>query len=132
MVGSPGETAADIRRTVRFLKRTRPEVVSASLLMPLPGTAIYNALPEQTKQSMDWGSFTFAYWPGQRVNLTAMSDREFARTVRHFFKYFSQPWVIKQLLHDTPAEDTAWREELIRSHRRFSRHHPLAAWRLPD
>ena len=132
MVGSPGETADDIRRTVQFLKRTKPEVVSASLLMPLPGTAIYDDLPDPVKQSMDWGTYTFAYWPGQHINLTAMEDREYARTVRRFFKYFSQPWVIRQLLHDTPEDDVEWRKELIRERRSFARRHPLAAWRLPS
>jgi anaerobic magnesium-protoporphyrin IX monomethyl ester cyclase len=131
MVGSPGETPEDVRRTIQFLKRTTPEVVSASLLMPLPGTAIYDALPEEVRQSLDWGSYTFAYWPGQHINLTAMTDREYSREVRRFFKYFSQPWVIRQLLSDTPEDDTTWRKELIRERRRFARRHPLKAWRLP-
>ena len=132
MLGAPGETAADIRKTVRFLRRIRPHVATGSLLAPLPGTAIYNALPDEVRQSLDWGSFTFAHWPGQGINLTAMSDRTFARMVRRFFKYVSQPWVTRQLLRDTPEDDTAWRESLIRDRNRFARRRPLAAWRLPN
>jgi radical SAM superfamily enzyme YgiQ (UPF0313 family) len=46
MVGGPGETAATVDETVRFVEETRPDYSDISVLVPFPGTAIYDNAAE--------------------------------------------------------------------------------------
>jgi anaerobic magnesium-protoporphyrin IX monomethyl ester cyclase len=131
MVGLPGETAADFDATVRFLRWARPEVISAARLAPLPGTPIYDGLPEDVKRSLDWAGYSYLDYPGFDVNLTAMSDDEFRRRYHDFLKYFVRPALVRELLRDTPVEDRGVRRQLRAKARAFALKHPVRACRLP-
>lgn len=54
IVGYPGEKESDFEKTVRFLGRVKPSVISLSLFYPLPGTAIYRKLISQKQKMPDW------------------------------------------------------------------------------
>jgi len=131
MIGMPGETPHDVRETLRFLRWAAPEVISPSMLRPLPGTPIFNELPADVRESMDWARYEERQPWEFVVNLTAMSDEQLTRVARRFFRYFMRPWLWKQLLRDTPADDAAERARFSKPLRRFLRQHPIHYLRLP-
>lgn len=47
MVGYPGETWADLRRSVKMLRETRPDQFSTTIAYPLPGTAFHEQVEDQ-------------------------------------------------------------------------------------
>jgi len=130
MIGLPGETRADIESTCEFLRWAKPEVVSFAVLGVLPGAALFEALTENARRSLDYGALAYFSEP-HGPNLTAMSDAEFARTVRRCSRYFIQPWVQRQLLRDAAAENVAARRRIRRHLRHFLWHHPIHYLRLP-
>jgi len=131
MVGLPGETEEDFEATVRFVRWARAEVLSPAWMAPLPGTAIYEGLPEDVRESLDWGTFSYLAERGPRVNLTAMSDEVFEEKFRRFMKYLARPLIARQVLRDAGTDEVAFRRDLRRRMRRFALHHPIRAARLP-
>ncbi len=130
MIGLPGETRADLQATYDFLRWAAPEVVSFGIMGALPGTPLFAALPEETRRSLDYG--TYAYFDITRgVNLTAMGNEEFEKTARRLNRYFIQPWMTRQMLHDTPKDNTTVRRRLRRRLRRFLWRHPIRYAHLP-
>jgi len=77
MVGLPGETEADMRATMQFMRWARPEVLSVSRLCPLPGTPVYAKLPEEAREGIDWGEYSYDQI-AERFNLTAMPDERYS------------------------------------------------------
>jgi len=49
ILGSPQDTARDIRETIRFAKRLDTNVAQFSILTPYPGTALYEELKERIR-----------------------------------------------------------------------------------
>jgi len=131
MVGLPGETERDFKATMEFLRWARPEIISAMILAPLPGTAIYNALDEQTRDALRWEDFSYSDPPGFDLNLTAMSSRKFSKMYRHFRKYFIHPQVTWAFLRDTPRNQHKLKFEFIRKLVKFCLQHPIHAIRAP-
>lgn len=54
IVGYPGESEDDFKRTITFIKDTRPNNVSLNIFMPLPGTEIYKKLKESGSLLVNW------------------------------------------------------------------------------
>jgi len=131
MVGLPGETEADFRATLKFLRWARPEVLSAARLCPLPGTPVYESLAPEVRRSLDWSGYAYIDEPGFRLNLTAMGDERFEGLYRRFQRHFTRPAVMWQFLCDTPPGDAEERRGLRRKLRRFIVRHPLRALRVP-
>jgi radical SAM superfamily enzyme YgiQ (UPF0313 family) len=130
MIGLPGETEEDLRQTVRFVQWARPDVLASSRLCPLPGTAIFDALPAATRASLDWAGYAYLDRPGTPVNLTAMSDDTLQCRCRQFQKYVARPHMLWALLRDAPPQRVEYRRRLRRDLRRFMLHHPIHAARL--
>jgi radical SAM superfamily enzyme YgiQ (UPF0313 family) len=131
MVALPGETAEDLAQTVKFLRWARCEVVSASVLCPLPGTPIYQGLSPHDRDTLTWGSFSYTEPMSHLLNLTAMPDEQFHRVVRRFIKYTARPQLQWSFLRDTPRQDRAVRRSLHRTLAKFVLGHPLRALRVP-
>ena len=131
MVGLPGETEEDFDATLRFLRWARPEVLSPAWMAPLPGTAVYDNLPAEVRESLQWRRFTYLDEFGPRINLTAMSDQVFAERYRRFMKYLVRPTLARQLLRDSSPDEVELRRNLRRRIRTFALHHPIRAARLP-
>ena len=130
MVGLPGETEADLRATLRFVRKTRPEILSFARLYPLPGTDIYNALSDSDREKLPWAACTYLEDADFPVNITAIPTERFARLYREIDKYWLQPTLTWQLYRDTPRGDPR-RRELRKRLRHFCLCHPLRAARLP-
>jgi anaerobic magnesium-protoporphyrin IX monomethyl ester cyclase len=131
MVGLPGETRQDLDATLRFLKWARPEILSAGRLLPMPGTALHNRLPESVRASLPWDGFSYPPQPGFRINLTAMPDADFERWYRNFFERTVLPHNKQALLRDSSLTDEQARRHYRHHLRRFIMRHPIQALRLP-
>lgn len=133
MFGLPGETEEQFKATIKFLRWARPEIISATCLCPLPGSSIYNELPEETKQNIEWGQYAYLEEVGMNVNLTAMSAERLRKLYQRFRRYIHQPYILYSFLRDTPAEYRYnIRRSFAKKYRRFLLHHPIAAVRLPN
>ena len=130
MVGLPGETEEELKATERFVLWMKPDVLSAGRLMPLPGSLIYDRLPENVRQNIGWGWFAYTDFANCPMNLTAMSDGPARRRIREFEKYVARPMVARQILRDSSADDRVLRRSRRRILLRFSLRHPIRAARL--
>jgi len=130
MIGLPGETAADLGGTREFLRWAAPEVVSFGTLGVLPGSALFDGLPESVRRSLDYADYAY-FEQTHGMNLTAMSAAQFAQASRNFTRYFIKPWVYRQLLRDASAENNVFRRQLQRHLRGFLWRHPIRYARLP-
>ena len=130
MFGLPGETEADVRSTLRFLRQTRPEVISFARMFPLPGTAFYESLSDSDREALRWPDYAYLEGGEFPVNVTAMTNERFARLYTEVDKYCLRPALAWQLLRDTPRGDPR-RRSLTRRLLRFCLLHPLRAVRVP-
>lgn len=130
MIGLPGETERDFRQTQRFLRWSRPEVISPARLAPLPGTALYDALPAEVKAGLDWDRY--AYMGSQLgINFTAMPDARLEKLASRFTRYTFRGQMMRAMLRDTPAEEREERRRLRRKLVRFICHHPIRSLGVP-
>jgi anaerobic magnesium-protoporphyrin IX monomethyl ester cyclase len=71
--GYPGETRADIERTIRLVRDCRPDDIGVSVSYPLPGTKFHSAVQKQLGTKQNWidsndldmmyrGPFTTAFY----------------------------------------------------------------------
>lgn len=70
LIGLPGEKAEDIRETINFLKKTRPDKIRLAKLYPIPGTAIFNDLADAgtiRSEYEDWNEI------GERYDLNEVT-----------------------------------------------------------
>jgi anaerobic magnesium-protoporphyrin IX monomethyl ester cyclase len=52
--GYPGEKWEDIQRTIRMVRRARPDEIGVSVAYPLPGTKFYNLVEAQLGAKKNW------------------------------------------------------------------------------
>ncbi|HET7841686.1 MAG TPA: radical SAM protein [Terriglobia bacterium] len=52
--GYPGETWADIRKTIELVRMTRPDDIGVSVSYPLPGTRFYDRVREELGAKLNW------------------------------------------------------------------------------
>jgi len=131
MVGLPGETEREFRRTLRFVRWSRADILSAARLAPLPGTPIYQQLPEEIKNGIDWAEFTYFDIGRHGIYLSDIPPSRFEKLYGNLQKYVVRPQAIRALLRDTRPEDTHERRRLTRKLVRFILHHPIRAARVP-
>lgn len=131
MFGLPQETAPEFAATVAFIRKTRPDIVAASCLSALPGTPLFNSLPADKRALVDYGELAYHEEPGLKLNITAMSDREFRKKFAHVRRHLLKPRLLWEFLRDLPEEDREARAVVAANYRRFCRHHPISAMRLP-
>lgn len=77
IVGYPGETEEDFKKTVSFIKKARPNTVSLNLFMPLPGTEIYKKLKAEGKLHLNIDDVGNIEMP--QVNYADMSSDTFQK-----------------------------------------------------
>jgi radical SAM superfamily enzyme YgiQ (UPF0313 family) len=129
MFGLPGETAQDMDRNVHFIRTIRPEVLSATLMAPLPGTSIYHSLEEAQRKTIRWSDLYYLDRPDHDTNLSAMPDAIFFNKYRRLRKYFITPLIQRQMLRDADQGRSPNALYLKKSLRRFRLRHPIHAWR---
>jgi len=96
MIGSPTETREDIKETIRFAKKLKPDYVHVTILTPYPATEIYQkALTEGVIKNDYWREFARCpekgvvtqYWEKQlsREELFLLLDRFYKEFYRRPF-----------------------------------------------
>ncbi len=131
MIGMPGETAADLAATGKFLRWAKPEVLSVARFCPLPGTPIFDELAEDVRARITWPGFAYLDRPGFSINLTATPDEQFETLTRRFMKYFYRPALDRHRMRDAATLDPSEYRRLRKRARRFALRHPIRAARLP-
>jgi len=69
ILGLPGETPATIRRTLRFVRRIRPDFVQFYGAIPFPGTAFH-------REARERGWIVARDWPDYEINRAVVSTPE--------------------------------------------------------
>jgi radical SAM superfamily enzyme YgiQ (UPF0313 family) len=60
MLGLPGETVESMEETIRFAIRLNPDYAKATILVPFPGTRIYNEFEQKGLiKTKDWSRYNF-------------------------------------------------------------------------
>jgi len=58
IIGYPGETLEDVKRTLDFVMRVKPDDVYVCIATPYPGTELFNLVREKGwKMSLDWSQY---------------------------------------------------------------------------
>jgi radical SAM superfamily enzyme YgiQ (UPF0313 family) len=91
-LGYPGETWAELKETICFVRETRPDDVGVSFSYPLPGTVFYEHVQQQLGQKRNWSDSDDLC-----IMFTAAYTTDFYQAVR-------------EALH---AEVDTWREPLV-------------------
>jgi radical SAM superfamily enzyme YgiQ (UPF0313 family) len=131
MVGLPGETEQDFKATMDFIRRVNPDVTSFGRLFPLPGTPLYERVPQARRDSLDWAAYTYEQEGPLPFNFTAMPEHRFEKRYRKHLRRFIRPKMTLELLRDTDARDENTRRALARRFRSFALRHPIRAARIP-
>ncbi len=99
MLGLPGETKADVMETIKFAIKLNPDIAKFSIVMPIPGTPLFDELESNgqilTKNWSDYGFYrnvpTFQHenlsWE-ELKNLEALAYKRFYLRIGWFFKGF--------------------------------------------
>jgi radical SAM superfamily enzyme YgiQ (UPF0313 family) len=56
LLGYPGETTADIRKTINLLKETKPDIFGTSVAFPMKGTEFYERVEDRVIPNDNWSS----------------------------------------------------------------------------
>jgi hypothetical protein len=131
MVGLPGETEQDFKATMDFIRRANPDVTSFGRLFPLPGTPLYERVPQARRDSLDWAAYTYEQEGPLPFNFTAMPEHRFEKRYRKHLRRFIRPKMTLELLRDTDARDENTRRALARRFRSFALRHPICTARIP-
>ena len=89
IIGShPSETREDIEKTIDLIKKTNPDLISASVIVPYPGTKLYDLMKEKDYIfSEDWEKFVmFGQKPLWRTDYFGPED--LLRIQRQILKSF--------------------------------------------
>lgn len=88
IIGFPNEDRRDIDNTLRFLNDIKADVVDFHILIPLPGTLIYEELKEKKFiLEDDWSKYTFHNLPIFRTEFFSSEEifKEYKRAHREFY-----------------------------------------------
>ncbi|MAG08707.1 B12-binding domain-containing radical SAM protein [Candidatus Woesearchaeota archaeon] len=98
IIGLPNETKEDIENTVKFLKRVMPAAVNFHILIPLPGTKVYNELKSNGYLlESDWSKYSFHNPPVYRTEHLTREDiiEEYRKAYKKY--HFSARYMLSRL-----------------------------------
>jgi radical SAM superfamily enzyme YgiQ (UPF0313 family) len=132
MLGLPGETEKDWDETVGFLRWAKPDIIRAGLLCPLPGTALFNQLPPDVRDSIRWEGYTYMDTLELGLIMSSLPKEEVRSRFRNLNKYFLGPHVAWGVLRDSNPTERELRRALWKKIISFALRHPVRAARLPN
>lgn len=94
MVGYPGETWEDLKRSVALLRETHPDQFSTTIAYPLPGTAFYEQVKDRLPTddgSMPDAEFDWNYTAENR--LLFQRDAYSTAFYRRVIRWFQHEWM---------------------------------------
>lgn len=102
--GYPGETRADIERTLQMVRACAPDDIGVSVSYPLPGTTFYQRVQAQLGQKQNWVDsndlammYHATYVPDFYRALHALVHAEFRarKAVASFVRAAVRPWTLR-------------------------------------
>lgn len=106
MLGYPGETEADIRQTLRFLREADPDHFTLTVAYPIKGTELYEETESQFTTQYPWGESTDR-------------DIDFKRVYTRRYYHHAMNWIQREMafrrLSGVPAikaKARAWQARL--------------------
>ena len=91
MIGLPGETEESINRTIEFAKELDADYAKASILLPLPGTPLYDTFDKEGYiKSKDWSLYN-QHDPSEVYDHPNL-DWE---TINHYYNLFYREYYIR-------------------------------------
>lgn len=103
MLGFPGETEAQCRETIDYALKLDPDFMHLALVMPYPGSQLFEQVRDQTNWK-DFAKFSsWNYWNKASDGLVyapeGMTDRQLLRVQQEgMFRFYMQPKVILRTL----------------------------------
>lgn len=102
IIGSPGETSTEIKKTVDFAKNTNPDYVQFALLIPYPQTDLYQHTMQRDLYHQDpWLAFAQApvpYFKPPLANHNFSRKSLMGMVVRAYRSFYWRPkFILKQL-----------------------------------
>ena len=105
MVGYPGESWADLKRSVDLLRRTRPDDFSTTIAYPLPGTPFHDELRDR----LDLNGPLGPDWTHTAENRLLFRRGRFSTAFfRRVIRWFHSEWRDACLRADAPASPIDW------------------------
>ena len=106
MLGIPGETIEDLKKTVQFIKKYKPDVVTPFIFHPLPGTFIFENLIKEGKikkpsSLADWALWNDNWLPVNGIiekNYSEIPNELLLKTIQELWKYRFYRTKIKRLI----------------------------------
>jgi radical SAM superfamily enzyme YgiQ (UPF0313 family) len=97
ILGYPGETVEDIRKTIDFAKELDLTRVAFFNFVPLPGTQCYNQLSENGElEELDWDEMFEAYVPYSPNGISKPELKSLQR--RAHFEFYLRPRILLRLI----------------------------------
>lgn len=107
MIGAPGERVRDLQRTLRFVMNSGLDSGRISVMVPLPGTAIWEQAKQQglVSDDMDWDRFDMDF-ENCAERYLLVNDQVDRGTLRRYY------WKIKNRLAQYESGELALRDVL--------------------
>jgi radical SAM superfamily enzyme YgiQ (UPF0313 family) len=104
VLGHPGETLAEMQRTIRLSRTLDIDKVNYGLLMPLPGTEVAQILDSRgLLQNIEWEKMSEYNSPYTPAGLDADHYRRMFR--RAFIRFYARPRIMLRLLGEIRSVD---------------------------
>jgi radical SAM superfamily enzyme YgiQ (UPF0313 family) len=123
MVGYPGETWEDLKRSVELLRETHPDQFSTTIAYPLPGTTFYDQVKDRLPRQDEAQAGTEFDWNYTAENrLLFQRDQYSTAFYRRVIRWFQHEWMDARIrmgdVHTSPltrARNTLalWRDRLV-------------------
>ncbi|MBI5572712.1 MAG: radical SAM protein [Desulfomonile tiedjei] len=108
VIGAPDETEDEIMQTYRFIKRSRLDFVGVYVLVPLPGTPIWDFAAEKglVSADMDWTllNMNFEYNADRLVIVSQNLTRD---EIKHLYRKFRRQRLYR-ILKALPSSPWLW------------------------
>ena len=103
VLGMPGDTKANMKRTIKFVHRLKPNYVIYSLATPYPGTRFYKeAFEKNLIKIKDWSKYTLITPILDTIDCSKDDLRKLQ--TKAFIRFYLRPhYIIKQFLQDGPV-----------------------------
>lgn len=109
MIGLPTETFKEMRDTISFIKKTRPDIVNLKIYVPLPGAPLFDycvqsGLINKPRNLADW-----ALWTGGMAqvehNVSEISDQELIKSAKEVWDINYYKTRFKRLVYWSKSGD---------------------------
>jgi len=110
MLGLPGETEETMQQTIDFAREVNPVIPKVAMLMPLPGTKIFDDWNEKGYiKTLDWSKYVF-HAPTKVYNHPNLSWDKIHNYYKKFYLdlYLNPEFIYRRLKRDITKGELIW------------------------